>query len=99
MPSPARLALTLTLLSCLGGCYYAQDPASVAIVPEPPVYCYKTLARVACYPEPQQGVGDFVGTQRPVVVQKATTLEDGSVLVESYSPGDAPPVIPMPVHP
>ncbi|MCB2053762.1 MAG: hypothetical protein KDE35_05905 [Geminicoccaceae bacterium] len=56
-PGASRALLGLLLVACslLGGCA-AEEPPDL-------VYCYRTLADVSCYDEPDQGrEGRLVGT-------------------------------------
>jgi hypothetical protein len=46
---PPRLTLLLLVTITLSGCTGPKRPSTQ------PVYCYRTLADVGCYPEPDHG--------------------------------------------
>ena len=75
------------------------EPQTVTL--EAPVYCYRTLSRIQCYPtaQPDMGSNQFVGTQQPQNLQVVRNPDGTDTAVETDAPFASPPSWPMPQHP
>lgn len=61
---PAVLLLPLVI----SGCIWPPRDEGPLPPPNPPVFCYETIGRAACYDQPQNGVGDLINAQLPPVI-------------------------------
>ena len=68
MPSFSRLVLALPALLISGCAWMPTKDNGPLPPPNPPVFCYDTLGRAACYDHPQNGVGDLINAQLPPVI-------------------------------
>ena len=88
--TPLALVLPVILSACVSP-YRSAGPLPP---PNPPVYCYETLGRAACYDTPQVGLGEFVNEQvpPPVIVVTQPVVHAGDTVI--VTPAAMQPVTP-----
>lgn len=92
----ANLAFISALLPALSACgYYLQDDRPLP-PPNPPTFCYRTLGRIACYDEPQPGMGPLVNVQLPPVVVAPVVVAPAAAAAVPVVLQPAQPVVVLP---
>lgn len=107
MPRASRFLFALLLASplALTGCEayenWRNPPPLPVVQLDPPVYCYKSLGRVQCYPtaQPENTVGTFIGTQQPQTLSVTQNPDGTTTATETDAPDSNSPPWPMPKHP